>query len=262
MLDLTAQSIKDYQVCSLYYDFRYNQELPTPSTGDQLLAEKFNNTIHRILSYYFFKRQGSLSVSLNSLMGRWERLWFPKNMDAYDLAVDQHSKNNLASYATQASGQLIRFYDEFQGDNGYPLLIDEKFCVPATRTIKLSGSFDLVLRYKDGSHKIIKWYTGRQHPHLAQYMFEFAILRRAWLHRNDGRPAPADYFIYDLHTNGFISYSISRNDINALEYWIRAIESNEVFIPRRPFTVYCRGCPFDSQCKEYSFPDPNEYEFT
>lgn len=264
LIELTAEAIRDYQVCSLYYDLKHNEQQPIPIPNNKLFIQRFHNTMKRAISFYFFRRQAETPVSYNLLLSKWEKLWFPKGTDAYDLIVEPQDKElNLAHYATIAAKSLLKFTENFKSDKGYPLLIDETFTVPISRSIKLSGGFDLVLQYPDDEYRIIKWVFDRSTPIISDHMFNFVIQKLAWDYRNSERNKNfvANYFLYDLSTSStdFVPIIPDKKDINAFMYWVKSIEANEIFIPRRGFTTYCRGCPFDEPCRNFNFPTPEEY---
>lgn len=263
LIELTPQSIKDYQVCSLYYNYRYNEGIPVPIQQDKILQERFQNTIKRVIAFYFFKKQSLLSVFYSNFLNKWERLWFPKDMDAYELSiVQQNATDNLSHYATIAAGILLRFYEDFQEESGFPLLINEYFSIPITKGTKLSSSFDLVLRYPD-KHKIIKWCFDRFKPIPSNYSLELSALKMAWEYRNEDKVPHTEYYLYNLSQahQGLVRCFPHYKDDKVLIYWARAIESSDIYISKRGLTVYCRGCPFDKPCSEYEYPDPDSYVF-
>lgn len=264
LIELTAEAIRDYQVCSLYYDLRYNQQQSIPISHNKLFVQRFQNTMKRVISFYFFRRQAELPVSYNLLLSKWEKLWFPKGTDAFDLSIEPQDKEyNLSHYATIAAKSLLRFVDNFKHDKGYPLLIDESFTIPVSKKVKLSGHFDIILQYPGDEYKVIKWIFDRTTPIISDHMFSFVIQKLAWEYRNveRNRKLIASYYLYDLSNSSidFVPVIPDQKDINAFMYWIKSIESNEIFIPRRGFTTYCRGCPFDEECKNFTFPAIGEY---
>ena len=42
---ITPESLKDFQTCSLLYEYRYNQKLPESIGGRDLLSIRFENTL-------------------------------------------------------------------------------------------------------------------------------------------------------------------------------------------------------------------------
>lgn len=253
---LTVEALKDFQTCALLYDYRHLNRRYEPIARSEELALRYENVMKKIVSFYFYKKQSGIVPSVSALMNRWEKNWFPKDMTAHDLAVEQHEiqGGNLVSFSAEATRALLRFYEEFTPDNSDPMLINEDYIVPITDEIHLTGSFDLVLRDQRGNHTVIKWVTSPKRVTPSGMMLDFAALRTAFDYRNDGRPLKVTYGYYDLVTAskfGFHTFEVDRADVNALAFWAEEAAETKVFAPRRGLTSYCRGCPFDLPCKEF-----------
>jgi CRISPR/Cas system-associated exonuclease Cas4 (RecB family) len=253
-LILNVPTIQDYQVCELFYDYRYNKQEHELILGREMLAERFENTLKRVASFFFYKKQGQSTPSYNALLNRWEKLWFPKDADAYDLATEQHETNfnNNTSYTTAAAAALMQFHEDFANDPADPILIDEKFLVPISNSVRLEGKIDLLLRYKD-TFKVVKWSGRQKRPNDSVLTLDFAAQKMAFEYRNERRKR-VSYYLYDLGSTrpGFVPMSPKVKDVNALVFWAKDIEQNDLFVPRRGYTPYCRSCPFDRQCSEWN----------
>lgn len=253
---LTTEAIRDYQVCELYYDYRYLQYEPVPISGREILAQRFENTLKKVASFFFYKKQGHIVPSYNALLNRWEKLWFPKDTDAFDLTYERHetAHGNLASYSNVATAALLQFHEDFAEDDSEPILIDENYLVPLARNVRLKGRFDLVLR-KNGRYKIVKWSGRQRRPAISSFGLDFASLRLAFEHRNESNRS-ASFALYDLASTkpGFVPVYPTEDDAKAMIFWANQICSSESFVPRRGFTVYCKGCPYDEPCSKFVFP--------
>lgn len=259
MLSLAADSIKSYQTCARLYDFRHNDKLYEPINPRVLMADRFEDTLKKVAAFFFYKKQGGNIPSYSALLNRWERLWFPKGTTAYDLATEQHETlyKNLASYTTEASAALMSFHENFSKDDGEPFLIDDKFIVPLTSSVKLEGTFDLVLRYrKDKVFYVFKWFARGKKPSMSTFEVDFAILKHSFDFKTTALEGyDKIYGLYDLSSSkpGFIASTVRQEDINALKFWAQEIINDETFPSRRDLTFYCRSCPFyDKECREWN----------
>ena len=258
MLTLTTESIKDYQVCSFFFNEKYILESNDASYAREQLAEKFEMTLRRIVSFFFYKRQGGIVPSYNALLNRWEKLWFPKNVTAYDISTERHESahGNLASYSNAAAAALLKFYEDFINYKADPIIIDEKFLMPIGKELRLEGKFDLVLKNQNG-FQVIKWSTKTKRPPLDSFTYDFAGLKLAYDYRNKSDRTP-EYLMYDLgSTNpGGTVMTPTTADVKGLIYWANKAKDsydNELYVPRRGFTTYCRNCAFDKPCRKFSF---------
>lgn len=257
---LNIDAVKDFQTCALLYDFRHQQEMPASITGRDLISVRFDNTMKRIAAFFFYKQQSGTIPSLIALVNRWERLWFPKDMTPYDMAVEQHESahGNLASYCSVASNALTQFYEDFAENDAHPILIDEKFRVPVGTTVRFEGVFDLVLRdFNKDKYTVIKWVASKRRPSESSMLMEMASLKYALDYRNDNADLNVDYFMYDMGSAnpGFVSVDIPQENVNAFLYWAQSIHGTDVFAPRRGLTSYCKSCPYDHPCSKFEYPE-------
>ncbi len=258
MLTLSADSIRDYQVCSFYFNEKYVVGSNDATYAREQLAEKFENTLRRVVSFFFYKRQGGIVPSYNALLNRWEKLWFPKNTTAYDIATERHESahGNLASYSNAATAALLKFYEDFIDYKGDPIMIDEQFLVPLGNDIRLEGTFDLMLKREKG-FQIVRWSTKIKRPALDSFAYDFAAQRIAYEYRSRTKEK-TEYLMYDLGSThpGGVVMAPTKKDVDALTYWANEAKNaydEGVYIPRRGFTTYCRNCPFDKTCRNFTF---------
>lgn len=254
MNTFTVPQIKDYMVCELFYKYRYLDKEPESVTGRELMGQRFESTLKRVASFFFYKKQGGVTPSYNSLLNRWEKLWFPKEMTAYDLAVEQHETmhGNLASLSNAAALTLMRFHEDFAGDRAEPILIDEKFLITIGKDTRLEGSIDLVTRRK-GVYKLYKWTARQRRPALSSLLLDFAAQRLAFEYRNETRK-DVSYALYDVGTSrpGEALVTPSESDVRALLFWTEEAARTKIFVPRRGLTSYCKGCVFDKPCSTFA----------
>lgn len=257
MFSITVESLKDFQTCARLYDYRHQDKLETPVYARELLSQRFESTLQKVVYFFFYKKQAGITPSYNALLNRWERLWFPKGTDAYDIAMEQHESwhGNLASCSNAATGNLMKFHEDFMSLNADPIVIDEKYHVPLTRTIRLDGSIDIVLR-SGSSYSVIKWSAKQRRPAMGSLLADFSALRFAFEYRM--RLRGARYYLYDLGSSkpGLIEVYPNDDDMNAFLFWAQELTEEKVFAPRRGLTSYCRGCEYDKPCSEWNeWPD-------
>ena len=253
MRTLSVDAVKDYEVCELFYEYRYEHQEHEPILGREILAQRFENTLKRVASFFFYKKQGKATPSYNALLNRWQKLWFPEGTSAYEVATEQHetAHGNIASYSNAAAAALLQFHEDFADSDAEAIMIDEKFLIPMGRDLRLEGVIDLVLRHK-GRYKVIRWSARQRRPTTASLSLEFAALKMAFEYRNESNKK-ATYALYDLASTrpGLVPMYPSEDDVNALTFWSKHIDENKLYVPRRGFTTYCRGCVFDEQCAKW-----------
>lgn len=253
---LTVESIRDYHVCSLFYKYRYMDQLPEVIEYKRLISNRFHSTLGKVASYFFYRKQAGATAAYKTVVNKWEKLWFPKEMDAYDLAVQKHTiqYGNIATMSNSAVAALELFYNDFVQDEGIPVAIKESYITPMRFDIHLESEVDLILRYPNKRIKAIKWLDNMRHGNMNFMSMEFAAMKIAIDHHL-GPDVNVTYHLYDLSssTRSYVELpQPSQDDMRAFFYWAYQIADSETFVPRRGFTAYCKGCPFDEQCLEFS----------
>lgn len=256
VVKLNVESIKDFQTCALLYRYRHMDQMYEQIPSRDLMSLKYENTIKKLAAFFFYKKQGGIVPSISAILNRWEKLWFPKDASAYDIAVEKHESlwGNLSSMNTKAVNCIMQFYDDFAHDNQDPILINEDFLTTVSKSTRLSGVFDLVLR--DPMTKqisVIKWIGSPKRPNMSSLSVDFAVLKYAFESKNPDKSKQTRYYAYDLGSekNDLIEIDIQDADINNMIYWSKQIESSETFVPRRGLTSYCKKCPFDKPCRDF-----------
>lgn len=254
MLELSIEAIKDFQTCERLYDFRYRDKLPEKIYSRDIYTNKFESTIKNIIYFFWFKKQAGISPSYASLLNRWEKLWFPKNMDHYDIMTEQHESmyGNVANLTTKAAAILLNFHETYSDVDMIPLAISEEFVAVSNKQVKIIDKFDLIIR-KDNRNYVIKLLFNYKTNHRHMYQVDFSTMYSAFKLRHPSRVNETHFGYIDLMSNNleFIEYEISSEDLDSLEYWCDTICQKEIFVPRRGLTAYCKKCPYDTPCSKW-----------
>lgn len=257
MKTLTVESIKDFQICERLYDYRYNDKLSEKIYSRELLSNKFESTIKNILHFFWFKKQGGVTPSYGSLLNRWEKLWFPKNTDVYDISMDQHESHygNMASYTTKAAALLMKFHEMYADADIIPIGISESYITALNPEIKIEDKIDLIYR-KQGQNYVVKFLFNYKSKTSFIYQVDFTSMYLGFKIQHPEQISNTKFGYIDLASNdcGFVEYEITQEDVDSLIFWCTSINEKEVLVPRRGLTSYCKKCPFDNPCSKWTFP--------
>jgi len=255
MLVLSTDSIKDFQICERLYGYRHVEEYPEKIYSREIYTLRFESTIKNILYYFWYKKQAGTTPSYSSIINRWEKLWFPKNTDAYDIINDQHESlyGNVASLTTKAAGILLRFYEEYSDTNIIPIAISEDYIAKINRDIRIEDKFDLIYML-DNDIYVVKFLFSYKNSNTYMYQVDFSSMYAGFKTRHPDRVDAAKFGYVDLMSDNikFSEYNISYEDKESLDYWCDSIYSKEVLVPRRGLTPYCKKCPFDEPCSKWN----------
>lgn len=259
MRTLTVDGIKDFQICERLYDYRHNDKLFERVYSRDILSTKFEATIKNIIYYFWFKKQGGVTPSYSSLLNRWEKLWFPKDTDAYDIAIDQHESHygNMASFTSKAAAALLKFHESYCDSDLIPIGISESYIAVINHDIKIDDKFDLIYR-KDGRNYVVKFLFNYKSKNSFMYQVDFTCMYLGFKLQHPGQLANTKFGYIDFVSNdiNFVEYEVNQEDVDSLAFWCNMINEKEVFVPRRGLTSYCKKCPFDEPCSKFKFTQP------
>lgn len=256
MLELTTDSIKDFQICERLYDYRYNDKLLEKVYSRDILANKFELTIKNIIYFFWFKKQGGLTPSYASMLNRWEKLWFPKNTESYDIMIEQHESHygNMASYTSKAAALLLKFYETYSDSEIIPIGISENYIALINKSVKINDKFDLIYRYNNKNY-VVKFLFNYKLKNSFIHQIDFATMYVGFSSQHYEKLKNTSFGYIDLLSNNlqFINYDVSTEDVDSLKFWSTQILEKEMFVPRRGLTSYCKKCPFDKPCSSWTF---------
>jgi hypothetical protein len=254
MIKTTCEGLKDFQVCERYYDFKFNDEIPEKYSSQDILEQRFENTLKKIIQFFWYKKQSGITPSYASLLNKWEKLWIPKGVDSYDISTMQNSvsKSNSINLTTKAAASLLAFHEEYSSSEYIPFSIDEEYFL-TNNQVMITGVFDLIL-YKNGKTYVIKFVADYKKSKRHTIQFEFAAMRKAFSVRYRENEVKPVFCYMDITSEDMLinEFEIHQYDFDELDYWCDRLSSTEVFVPKRGLIPLCKKCPFDKQCSEWS----------
>lgn len=258
MLNLDSNKIKDFRLCERLYDYRYNETLPEPTNSRDFLLIRFENTIKSIINFYFYKKQGGVPPSYASLLNRWQKLWFPKDTTAYDIIHEKHESyyGNNASLTTKAADLLLRLVEEFSDPEIIPIAIDHDFIVPITSSSYLEDSFDLIYSNNKNIY-VLKWAFNIKSKDVmmedTKTITEIVAMYSAFKSKYGNKINNTKFGYYDLINSKqkFIECELTKDHIDAVNYWISEIEKETIFPSKRGLISFCKTCPFNKPCSKW-----------
>lgn len=262
MLEISAESLKDFQVCGRYYDYRFNDGIEPVRFTRQKRSDAYGDSIRAVANFFFYKKQSYAEPSYQTLERRWEKLWFKDGTTAADIAGSRNEVNfeSDISYATQASVSLMVFHEYFSlNPNTEVVLFDEPFMVPINNEIAIKGTFDVILREKkDGGeyrYHIYKWLTNNSKKPLSYWGFDFSMLAYAYSFRNKNAK-DVHFYLWDfVSTEPKVrGIELEQDDIDSMIYWCKELAAEKTFPSKRGLTPYCKGCFYDRECKSWKVP--------
>lgn len=254
MIKLSVEAIKDFQTCERLYDYRHVEKMPEKISSRDILIPKFESTIKNIIFFFWYKKQAGLNPSYISLLNRWEKLWFPKDTDHYDLITEQHETvyANMTSMTTKAAGILMTFHEKYSETNYMPIGISEDYINVIESDLIVEDKFDLIL-INDKKINVVKILFNYKNANRFAHQIDFASMHEAFRQKHPNKISLAEFGYIDILSSdlSIINYDINQEDVDSYGYWSLNIKDKKVFVPRRGLTYYCKKCPFDDPCSKW-----------
>jgi hypothetical protein len=254
MKTLSVQAIKDFQICERLFDYRHLQEMSEKIYSRDINSEKFQKTMKNILYFFMFKKQSGIIPSYSAILNRWEKMWFPKNINSYDIIAEQHETayGNMASLTTKAAKSLLLFYDRYSKIDFVPLAISEDYYVSTKRGTNIKDTFDIIMFF-DKFFYVTKIIFNYKHSQKDIYKTDFVCLKKGFEIRYPKKAEYAKYGFIDMMSQniGFQEYAISEDDIMLFDHWCDKIDTTKVLMNKRGLIPYCKKCPFDDPCSKW-----------
>jgi hypothetical protein len=254
MLELTVDSIKDFQTCERMYDFKYGDKLYEKFSSQELLEKKFENTLRKIFYFFWYKKQAEVVPSYASLLNKWEKLWIPKGTDSYDISTEQHiyAGHNQANMTSRAAAILMDFHEKYADMPVIPLAIADEYIAPVNKKAKINDVFDLIIS-DNGKVKVVKLLFGYRASKRNRFQIDFASYKVGFHTRHPARASSAaicyiDFLSDDLNIK---EYEIFENDIEVLKHWCDRICDTDVFISKRDLIQFCSKCSYYGPCGKW-----------
>lgn len=268
LINVTIDSLRDFEACTLFYRYAHLDEIPLRESQVKKTQQAFRDTLISVVNFFFFKKLQWQEPSYKVLENKWEKKWV-KDLSVEDVVTATTSATNAyvtdAYYTTKATAALREFHRYFADrPNLEVVLIDEPFKVALTKEVALNGTLDLVLREKrpDGKFKyhIYTWSVNMANKSSDYWATHFTSLDYAFRYRNKFDPSlDVSYYLWDFTdpTPGVRKFLIEVKDHALLKRWAKDLAQNDQYYPIRGLSSYCRKCPYDKQCRAWQ---PEELE--
>lgn len=142
---ISVQELKDYIRCPLYYKFVHMNKLP--ETKD--INYYYNERIKLCLSFYYFSLIDRKVKSFESILRKWESVWFGNDM------CELFNKDTLNTKSNEAVMLLTKVYKRIIKEKITPVAVNFNYEVifPGEENIHVTGEIDLIRIINDRTRK-------------------------------------------------------------------------------------------------------------
>jgi hypothetical protein len=164
VLEVSAEEIRDFQLCRYLYKSRHIEKIPEKKlpARDQLVYD-FEDAVSRVISYFYFETMANQVPSFNILMYKW-RHTFLNGLTAEDIARGQDDpERNRNYFTTEGMKILSSFHEKHHRNPGRVIMLNEPYSIPISSGIIAHGTINLVIE-KDGK-VLMPHYTTKTMSH-------------------------------------------------------------------------------------------------
>ncbi len=266
MIKVTAEGLRDFKACNLYYRYAHIDKIQGPIHNTVAVKNSFREAFTAVINYFFYKKMAMQEPSYRMLESKWQKKWL-KDFSAVDALwnIETHTAARASDsiYTSKAVAGLLAFHEWFKNKPDLEvLLFDEPFEVAIAKDVYLGGTFDVILRNKkpDGQYKyhVYTWAIFQSQKSSDYWSTHFAVVDYAFRHRNNFPPnLDVSYYLWDFtHVKpGIKKYSVEVKDHELLREWVKDLSATEKYVPIRGLSSYCKNCKYDKRCLNWTLEE-------
>lgn len=154
-MKISIEQITDYCHCPLYYYLRWVE--PRPSEDVITVLEKYDRELHKTIYSFYSLIQNHEQASLSALKRSWGASWIGKKQVGEFIVSNSPSwRNTYDQRRRRGIEAIIRFYDKFKDEPGYPIAINTPYELKLSNGLIVTGKWELIreVLLNDGSREI------------------------------------------------------------------------------------------------------------
>lgn len=250
---ISSEEIKDYLRCPLFYKLKNLDEVPMDKPVDEYFKEYFKMALY----FYYFSLIEKNRKSYESMMKRWEELWFSEEM----LAI--FPEDVLKKKSNEAVTLMTYFFKRYEAERMLPVAVNFKYeaIFPGKEHLHVTGEIDLIKVVDDGTRKretqMVFFNMGTRYPD--QFLMKGNLMTSTASHafRDSFKEKEDKILIQNVRLEEDMPTLRTGNDYLRAEKAIRNIYKGiqeRVFYPS-PNPISCSTCSFKLFClNEKSIP--------
>lgn len=143
MMKLSIEQIVDYCHCPLYYYLHWIE--PNPSEDTITVLEKYDRELHRTIYSFYSLIQNREPATLSALKRSWGARWIGKKQ-ASEIVINNSPswRNNYDQRRRRGTEAIVRFYDTFKENPGYPIAINVPYELKLSKGLVVTGTWELI----------------------------------------------------------------------------------------------------------------------
>lgn len=154
-MDIDIKEVIDYCQCPMLYKLKYcSPELKTKYIN---ILEKYDHDIHKTIYSFFASIQENRSTSIGVLTHIWGKLWIGnKSMHDIIYADTTSWRDTQNERRKKGISTILNIFNMYKNSPGLPLVINKQYKVPITKSINLTGTWEIIRETQSDNTKVIE----------------------------------------------------------------------------------------------------------
>jgi len=221
------------------------------------INREFDEAIHKVLLYYYYKKMNGQEVGITAMKRRWGELWYtPGTPNDYALRENRYrdKRRQLELYGVML---IDAFYNNEGHTGAVPLIVNAQSQVQVGKHV-VTVNIELVRRAKDKKVELVDFRIGTVYPKNIVVNRDLSLSAQAKAFRTTFDMEEDRIILSYMHQAGMGAHDFT---VRRTEEHIRKFEciaemaitgiENEVFYPR--YSKDCYTCLYQGMCNAIRF---------
>lgn len=251
MHKINIQEVIDYAKCPMLYYFKYKAKEKTEYIST---IEKYDNDIHRVIYYSFSRVQDGMPIRIEDIKAAWGRVWIKDKRKSHIVFSDTLSnKDTYNERRKKGIKSLLSFHKNFSQNPGFPVIVNRKYELPITKSLTLTGTFEIVRELRDEMDKpfieVCTFKTDEHTNNKINRQYDLKLIASSMAIKNEIDGFNIKYLLYHVDKNSYHYLDKIPLHENIFKQTIiniyKAIYNNIFYICPDERCVYC---PYKEVC--------------
>ena len=243
---ISVKELLDYTKCPLLFKFRHVDCLPYKKDIDDFYREIIKTSIF----YYYFSMIERKIKSFESILRKWESLWFSSEM------TQVFPESELRELSNKAVLTLTKFHKSISEESITPIAVNFPYDVilVGDKNIQVTGEIDLIKIIDDRTRKsetsLVFFSTARSKPDEFMLKNSISFTMASYAFRNSFKSKEDKIYINNINSQDNIYTARTGGDFSRAEKIIRNIckaIDEKIYYPN-PNAFNCSGCRYKLFC--------------
>lgn len=220
------------------------------------IREKYDHDIHKVVYNFFAVIQNNESLNINHLKRAWGSLWLGnKTGDDIILSTPSTWRDSANSKRKDGIQAIIRFFDKFKGNPGYPIAVNHPYKVSIGDGIIVLGTWEVIREVEDlpGQRvvEIIDFKVDDKLYNKVHFQNDIEITAMSYAFRETFNEVEDRILYYGMNKGANTEVTRSESDYEFMKHTVKDVVKsiqNDIYYAR--VGGDCYHCPYRRECEK------------